>query len=129
MKLKYYLLLVVIIFMSGSRYTLAHALDKPPSDIKPEFTEPQTIVSIYMKAVNRGELIVFDRKINMSMITPIRVEYVYELNNTTPKVKVYSEIKQPIPVQNLEGCKIKGVSSILDNNGHIIDTAVHISND
>lgn len=51
------------------------------------------------------------------MLIPVRVEYVYELNNAIPKIKAYSDLKQPTPVTGQTNCKVRGVSVILDAEG------------
>ena len=112
--------------MNGGKNTFAHISEQPHAPIKPEFSEHHEVIRTYFKAVSRGELIVLERKLEKSMLIPIRVEYVYELDSAIPRIKVYSKLKQPIPVPEQGTCKIKGVSSILDNNGRIIETEAHI---
>jgi hypothetical protein len=124
MKLRYCVLLALGLFIAGCNYTFAYALERTPGPVKPDFSEPHEIVDIYLKAVSRGELIVFDRKLDKSMITPVRVEYIYDINSTISSVTVYSELKQPIPAP--ENCSVRGVSATLDSDGHIIEVKAHI---
>ena len=56
------------------------------------------MIDVFFKAMDRGELIVFEQQIDESILIPLRVEYVYELNGSQPTVKIYSEIKKIIPV-------------------------------
>jgi hypothetical protein len=126
MKPRYFSLLVFVIIMIGGKNAFTHILEQPTAPVKPEFSEPHEVIGTYLNAVNRGELIVLDRKIEKSMLIPIRVEYVYELDSAIPRIKVYSKLKQPIPVPGQENCNIKGVSAILDINGSIIETEAHI---
>ncbi len=117
---------MLVIIMLGGEFTYAHILDQPPVPVKPEFREPREVIGIYLKAVSRGELMVLDRKLEQSMLIPVRVEYVYELDSAIPRIKVYSELKQPISAPGQEDCMIRGISAILDNNGRIIETEAHI---
>jgi|LGOV01.1.fsa_nt_gb hypothetical protein len=126
MKVRYFALLAFVIFIVGSNYTFALILESSPGSIKKKFHDPHEVIETYFKAVSRGELVVLDRKLDKSMLIPVRVEYVYELNSAIPIVKVYSELKQPMSVPTLECCMISGVSAILDADGHIIETEVHI---
>ena len=126
MKPRYFSLLVFVIIMIGGKNAFTHILEQPTAPVKPEFSEPHEVIGTYLNAVNRGELIVLDRKIEKSMLIPIRVEYVYELDSAIPRIKVYSKLKKPIPVPGQENCNIKGVSAILDINGSIIETEAHI---
>lgn len=126
MKVRYFALLTFVIFIAGSNYTFAHILEPSSGSIKQKFHEPHEVIEMYFKAVSRGELVVLERKLDKSMLTPVRVEYVYELNSAIQIVKVYSELKQPMSVPSLEHCRISGVSAILDADGHIIEIEVHI---
>lgn len=129
MKIRYYALLALGLFIAGSNYTFAHVLERSPGPIKLDFSKPHEVVDIYLKAVNRGELIVFDRKLDESMIAPVRVEHVYDINSAISSVIVYSELKQPMPVPIQENCSVRGVSATLDTDGHIIEVKVHIWTD
>lgn len=121
MKARNIVMSAIVLALLGSSYAWAHS-----PGIKPELKEPQEVIRIYLKAVERGELIIFERKLEKSMLTPIRIEYVYELNNTIVKVKVYSELKKPMPVPGQNRCKLRGVSAILDRDGKIVETEAHI---
>ena len=96
------------------------------STVNQEDHKPHEIIEIFYNAVNRGELIVFEQKLDKDMITPFRVEYVYELNGTAPTVIIYSELKTSIPIRLHEGIKLRGISAILDNDGHIIEIRAHV---
>lgn len=129
MKLRFCVLLALGLFITGCNYSFAYTLERTPGPVKPGFSEPHEVVDIYLKAVSRGELIVFDRKLNESMITPVRVEYIYDINSAISSVTVYSELKQPMPVPAQESCSVRGVSATLDINGHIIEVKAHIWTD
>lgn len=110
--------------MSGQAY--AHITGIPEHTVEHEFAEPREIVQVYLKAVERGELVVFDQTLDASMLIPVRVEYVYELNNPTPRVKVYAELKQPIAVPGQTDCRARGVSAVLDDAGSIVEVEIHV---
>lgn len=103
--------------------------EKQPGRIKPGFHEPQAVVELYLKAVARGELVVFDKVLTGSLLVPVSVQYVYELDNAIPKIKVYSKLKQPMQVPGQLGCELRSVSAIIDAAGHIIETEAHIWSD
>ena len=126
MKARYFSLLAFVMVMVGSNYSFAYIIERPPAPMKQQLHEPHKVVELYLKAVSRGELIVFERKLDRSMLIPVRVEYVYELNSAMPTVKVYSELKEPMSVPVLENSRIRGVSAIVDADGHIIETGAHI---
>jgi hypothetical protein len=119
-------ILTFVMLVACSTYAFAHVVEVTLGQIKPQFQEPHEIVEIYFLAVGRGELVVFGRKLSKSMLIPISVEYVYDLRSAMPRVKVYSKLKQPMPVPGQESCKLRGVSAILDGEGRIIETEAHI---
>ena len=125
-KLRYCVLFALGLFIAACNYTFAYTSERTPGSFKPDFPEPHEVVDIFLKAVSRGELIVFDRKLDKSMITPVRVEHVYDINSAVSSVIVYSELKQPMPVPIEENCSVRGVSATLDAGGHIIEVKAHI---
>jgi hypothetical protein len=119
-------ILFFVMVVAVARDTFAHVAEERLDLIRSQYHEPHEVVEIYFQAVERGELVVFDRKLSKSMLIPVSVEYVYDLKRATPSVKVYSELKQPMPVPGQESCKLRGVSAILDADGRIIETEAHI---
>lgn len=120
------MLLALGLFIAAFNCTFAYTLERTPGPFNPDFSEPHEVVDIFLKAVSRGELIVFDRKLDKSMITPVRVEHVYDINSAISSVIVYSELMQPMPVPIQENCSVRGVSATLDAGGHIIEVKAHI---
>ena len=83
------------------------------------------VVSVFLDSVEKGELIIFEMRIDKSIIKPERVEYIYKLTDRTPTVKVYSTLTKPIPVPALPDVPIKGVSAVINQEGRIIEAVVH----
>lgn len=110
---------------AGHAPVLARVSELPPGTVKPRFTEPQAVVRLFLEAVDRGELTAFGKRLDKSMLTPLRVEYVYELDDPTPKVRVYSELKQPMTVPERD-CKLRGINAVLDAEGAIVDAELHV---
>jgi len=119
------LLTLLALFLGGAS-SYGHIVEVQRDCIEPELHEPTKIVEIYLKAVNRGELKVFDNVLDESMLIPSRVEYIYELNSVDPIIRVYSKLKQPMPMPGQQGCKLRAVSSTLDGDGRIIETEAHV---
>lgn len=122
----YSAILAFLLVLAAAGNTFARVVELPLEPIKSQFHEPHEVVEIYFQAVGRGELVVFDQKLDRSMLTPVRVEYVYELDSAIPRIKVYSELKVSMPVPGQKNCKFRGVSVILDADGRIIETEAHI---
>jgi len=106
--------------------SFAGILEQPPSVRTLNLTDPHVAVEVFIQAVSRGELVVFNRKIEMSALVPLRVEYVYDLNNAKPTIKVYSKLKEPMSVPGHENCKVKGIDATLNANGEIVKIESHV---
>jgi len=91
----------------------------------PRIEDPDSLVHRYLQAVDRGELEIFGQTLDRSMIVPTRVEYVYELSSRATRIKVHSNLKQPLPVPGQPDCRILGVSAVMED-GHIIETESHV---
>jgi hypothetical protein len=91
----------------------------------PRIEDPDALVERYLAAVDRGELQVFGQKIDRAMIVPVRVEYVYELSDRAMRIKVYSNLKQPLAVPGQPDCQILGVSAVMEE-GVITEIESHV---
>ena len=120
------LVIVVLVIVAYSIFSFASIYEQPTNIIKLEKREPHKIIEIFYKAVDRGELIVFEQTLDRTVFIPLRVEYVYELDGSKPTVKIYLEIKKPIPIADHEGILLRGISAILDGSGHIIEIRAHV---
>ena len=83
------------------------------------------IFRVFFKAVEKGELIIFDRVIDKTKVNPEYVEYIYMPDDLLPTVRVYSSILESIPLPTMPEIQIQGVSAIMDQQGRIIETIVH----
>jgi len=107
----------------------APAATAPRSIAEPYFTSPRTVIGTFLRAVGRGELLVFGRELVESMITPIHVEYVYELDDPIPSTRVYSRLNRALPLPGCDECRIEGVSAELSLDGRIVDIETHLATD
>lgn len=104
------------------------ALPAPDSQFSPpppHIVQPDIVVERFLQAVDRGELVVFGRVIDRSMILPLQVEYVYALPTRTTRVKVYAGLKEPLPVPGRRGCQVRALGSLLED-GRITEIESHI---
>lgn len=92
---------------------------------KPKIEDPDNLVHAFLQAVDRGELRVFGRTLDRSMIIPVRVEYVYELSSRKTRVKVHSNLKEPIAVPDQQDCRVSSVSAVIEG-GSIIEIESHV---
>jgi hypothetical protein len=83
------------------------------------------VFNIFLHAVDRGQLKLFDKTLSRDMLKPLRVEYVYTSESPYPMVKVYSALKEPMPLPSMPEANIIGVSAVMDASGNILETAAH----
>ncbi|MDT8403578.1 hypothetical protein [Sulfuriflexus sp.] len=127
MKVAFIACLGFLIIMLGDA-GFARTTEQVPRPAESGFYAPYKIINVFLRAVNRGELIIFDQILDESMLIPLRVEYIYELDSNNQSVKVYSELMQPLPLPVPSGQTLifHGVSAVLNAKGHIIEVEAHV---
>ena len=118
------LLPLVLLFFNNS-HAAVYVPEHFPDTSRPRVADPDDLVRRYLTAVDRGELKAFGHKLERSMITPVRVEYIFDLINRTSRVKIYSDLKEPLAVPGRQDFRVLGVSAILDD-GKIVETQSHV---
>ena len=105
-----------------------HARVSEPNSnlVDAKLVEPHYVLGMFLEAVDRGELVIFGKTLDRSMIVPVRVEYAYDIDSVIPRIKVYSDLKKPIAVPKRRDCAVHAVSAVIGADGHITDTAAHI---
>jgi hypothetical protein len=126
MKTACYVLTAVLASCAAAGYSLAHVPEGSLGSGGRVVHEPDIVIERYLRAVDRGELVALGQVLDRSMLTPVSVEYVYRLDRGRPIVKVYSELRKPVPVPGQHGCTLRAVSAVLDSSGRIIEIEAHI---
>lgn len=120
--------LVLVPLLFATALDTAQAAVQVPDHLinpaRPKIEDPDNLVQHYLDAVDRGELIVFGRELDRSMIVPTRVEYVYDLATRKTLAKVFSNLKIPLPVPEHD-CRVVAVSAIMEE-GRIVEIESHI---
>ena len=122
-------LIFLALFLLAAPWGAVHAALKVPAHLidpgRPAFDDPDTLVNDYLKAVDRGELVVFGRRLERAMLVPNRVEYVYELSSRTTRVRIHSNLKEALPVPGQPDCTVRSVSAVIED-GRIIEAESHV---
>ena len=116
------LILAVSFLISGYTGKPIYCITDPT---RPHVAGAETAVDAYLKAVDRGELKVFDKKIDRSRINPARVEYFYEIASGTTEIRAHTNLKDYMAVPNQPGAKVRSVSSVIED-GKIVETESHV---
>ena len=96
---------------------------KPVPQPENKFDE---VVEIFLIAVDRGELIVFDNTISRDILDPVQVKYIYSFNDDDPSISIYSLLKHPLKIPGVDDCTAGAIEVLLDIDGTIIDSSIHI---
>ena len=99
--------------------------DTKKIDIPYPQVNSEQVILVFKKAVERGELKLFEMTVAFSALKPQQVEYTYKIGKKEPTVKVYSLLTKPIPLPDMPDILIEGVTVIMDRDGHILEAIVH----
>jgi hypothetical protein len=118
----------VLLLGAAAPDTVQAAVSVPKHLISPDtprIEDPDSLIHRYLQAVDRGELVIFGHTLARSMITPVRIEYVYELSTRTTRIQIHSNLNAPLPVPGQGGCQILAVSAVMED-GHIVEIKSHV---
>jgi hypothetical protein len=119
--------IAILFFAAG--ITIASVKTSSDYEIKP-VPQPENkfyeVIEIFLIAVDRGELVVFDKIISRNMLDPVQVKYIYSFNNEDPSISIYSLFKWPLKIPGVDDCTAGGIEVTLDLDGTIIDSSIHI---
>ena len=122
-----FLMGAVIVFTTG--IAIAVTTSSFESTLKP-IPQPENkfheVVDVFLAAVDRGELVVFDNRITRGMLDPVQVKYVYTFDDAKPTISVYSLLTTNLKIPGADDCSGGGIEVLLDIDGTIIDSSVHI---
>ena len=121
--------ILIVLFLFAGTLGASHAAVNVPQHLldpnKPKIDDPDKLVHAFLGAVDRGELVIFGRRLDRSMIIPIHIEYVYELSSRTTGVKIFSNLKEPMSIPGRPDCQVMSVSVVM-NGGKIIKIESHV---
>lgn len=121
----FFILQMLAIAFLNSAYTPADLPPCQPAASSQHAAEAESIVRNYLEAVDRGELLSFDRKLKRADINPVRVQYNYLIASGAMETRVYSMLKEPMPVPGQPDYQVIAVCSAMEN-GSIVETESHV---
>jgi hypothetical protein len=116
---------LLVLVLCGSN-SFAHVTARPLGGAMSKYADPHAAVHVFLEAVDRGELVVFGRKITQSMIVPVRVVHEYDLENSASITKIFSRLKEPMAVPGQKSCTVHEISATFGENGRITESEAHI---
>jgi hypothetical protein len=97
----------------------------PTGPVSRTIAEPEMILQSYFAAVDRGELRSFERKLGRADINPVHVQYNYMIATGSLEIKIYSQLKEPVPMPGQPDYQVIGVCSAMEH-GRIVETESHV---
>ena len=121
--------IVILLFAVGT--AIAVPVTKPCLDpalktIPQPEDKFQEVVDVFLAAVDRGELVIFDKKITRSMLDPVEVKYVYKYDGADPAISIFSLLTTSLEIPGVPECAAGGIEALLAIDGTIIDSTVHV---
>lgn len=108
---------------------MASMLEHRDEMVSPEDRAPHDVVKVFLKAVDRGEVVVFGHTLKRASLIPLRVEYMYELADLSASVKIFATLIHPISVPELQSMKVFEISATLDPEGKVTEVSVFVKAD
>ena len=88
--------------------------------------ESHLIVNLFLDAVKREGLLVFEQKITHDMIKPVQVAWVYETENDQITISIFSKLIKPLTIPHYEKFYIDGISVNVSEKGEVIEVKAHV---
>lgn len=89
--------------------------------------ESYLILNLFLDAVERDGLTVFEQKITRSMISPTQVAYIYDVEKDELTISIYSKLKSPILVPHYDDkFYVNAVSVVVGESGDIEIVKAHV---
>lgn len=87
--------------------------------------DPQRVVQIFLQAVDRRELVVFEEPLTRADIDPQGVDYSFTLGQRLPRILVHSRLVAPFPLPGAPGVRATAVTGELTADGRILESTLH----
>ena len=106
-------------------------INETASEVESEIMVPypkidvNRVFELFLRAVDMGQLQVFDKTLSREMLRPLQVEYVYTQDDPYPLVKIFSILEEPLSLPSVPDMQIMGVIGVMDVHGNIIESIVH----
>lgn len=89
--------------------------------------ELQLILNLFLKAVDGGELSLFDQVLSKDMIEPAHIAQVYDLDNDTISITIFCRLKETLKVPHYnEAFYVDGLTAYINPEGVIYQITAHV---
>jgi hypothetical protein len=121
--------LLLLVALACMAHPAAAVSDEPPEceqQTDMQLPCPEVYAAHFMQAVEQDSLIVMGRRVDSAVLRPMRVEYVFSMDQGPPVVQVYAVLKLPLELEELPGCEVSGVTAVMAFDGTIVEVQAHI---
>ena len=77
------------------------------------------MVDIFLEKVDKGEVLILERKLSRSDLQPCKVAYIHDTSDNSFTIHLYFKLKTKILMPGSEDLYIDGITVITDENGSI----------
>jgi hypothetical protein len=120
------LLPLLLMLAIGTSHGIPRQLQPGLNAPTPNCVSPTEAVDSFLRAVDRGELVLFLTTLQRDDITPTGVEYLYEFDSHLPTITVRVDLKVPMAVPGEPGLEVRSVTAVLGYEGDIVETRAHV---
>ena len=124
---RYFFIFILLVAAGISNAAINKAPDYTLKPLPQPPNKFNQVVEIFLNAVDVGDLVIFDNIITRDMLQPVEVKYIYTYNNENPTISVFSFLRKSLSIPGVDDCTVGGIEVIMDIDGNIIDSSVHIS--
>jgi hypothetical protein len=127
MKLNRYASLLLVALLVAAAGPAFSMLPESMGDVDREGSvSTYQVLHLFMLAVDRGELILFDEVLTRQDIDPATVSLVLDIRRNQQTIEIYADLKRPLPCPIDDNFLIIGVTATLDGYNRIIETTAHV---
>jgi hypothetical protein len=88
---------------------------------------PSDVMGQFQQSVERGELVLFGRKLAWRDLKPVRIEYAYELTSHAKTVSVHSELIAAVALPEHDTMVVRRVAAVMADGGGIIESRMYVT--
>jgi hypothetical protein len=126
MKILHQSLLTLCLALASVNGFAAPEDKQDPAEQQTKF-ELQLILNLFLKAVESGELTIFEQTLSKDMITPVQIAQVYDLESDTISITIYCRLLEAMKVPHYtEAFYVDGLTAHINADGDIHQITAHI---
>jgi hypothetical protein len=101
--------------------------DRQDIDSQQKKIELQLILNLFLKAVDGGDLSLFNQVLSKDMIEPAQIAQVYDLDKDTISITIFCRLTETLKVPHYdEAFYVDGLTAYINPEGEIYQITAHV---